>query len=373
MAEYKEIFIFVSGSTPQIITETIYALAKKEPPIHPSEIIVITTMEGAKIARETLQERGILNALFKEYKIPNVELKFEIPKDNQGVPLSDIRTTEDNKAIADLITHVIKEKTSMDDARLHCSIAGGRKTMSFYLGSALQLYGRSQDRLYHVLVTPEFESNRNFYYKPLKNQEIIASDGKKLNTDDAVITLAELPFIRLGDKTKITGKDFDESVKAGQDAINEAVFLQEVSVDFDNRVVKIGDVTIKMQPIQLAIYAAMLKAKRDCRKKRCDESCTKCYFHRKSWTEDQKKILIEFYNIIRPMSDIKFLKENFQERLASLVAKINKEIKKSLANDILAQNYIIKTKRRYYETKYYIEIDRKKIGKIGLDSSDRGR
>jgi CRISPR-associated protein (TIGR02584 family) len=32
------------------------------------------------------------------------------------------------------------------------SIAGGRKTMGFYAGYALSLYGRAQDRMSHVLV-----------------------------------------------------------------------------------------------------------------------------------------------------------------------------------------------------------------------------
>jgi CRISPR-associated protein (TIGR02584 family) len=31
----KEVFIFVAGATPQIITETIYALSQKDPPVYP--------------------------------------------------------------------------------------------------------------------------------------------------------------------------------------------------------------------------------------------------------------------------------------------------------------------------------------------------
>lgn len=366
MVKYREIFIFVSGSTPQIITETIYALAVKKPPIYPDEIIVITTTDGAKIARENLEKKGILKALYEDYKIPPIELKFEIPEDKQGFPLSDIRTTDDNKVMADLINAVIKEKTKDDNNRLHCSIAGGRKTMSFYLGSALQLHGRAQDKLYHVLVTPEFESNRDFYYKPLKNQKIKTLDGRELNTDEAEITLAELPFVRLGDKTKISGDSYYESVMAGQDAIDSAVIPLDVSIDLSKRLLIIGDKKIKMQPIQLALYATMLKLKKDCKKKNCDDDCNDCNILRKRWDDVQKEIFKNFYLKMRPGVEIGLLNAKFfSERVASLVVKINNTIKSSLNDTFLTENYLIKTKRCYYSSRYYINIDKRKIKLVG--------
>ena len=38
-SEYREILIYVAGITAQIITETLYALHHKNPPIHPDEIL----------------------------------------------------------------------------------------------------------------------------------------------------------------------------------------------------------------------------------------------------------------------------------------------------------------------------------------------
>ena len=40
--------------------------------------------------------------------------------------------------------------------------------MSFYMGAAMLLFGRPWDKLYHILVTPEFETNHEFFYKPQK-------------------------------------------------------------------------------------------------------------------------------------------------------------------------------------------------------------
>jgi CRISPR-associated protein (TIGR02584 family) len=40
------------------------------------------------------------------------------------------------------------------DCALHCSLAGGRKVMSFYSGYLFSLGGRQQDRLSHTLISP---------------------------------------------------------------------------------------------------------------------------------------------------------------------------------------------------------------------------
>ena len=61
-----------------------------------------------------------------------------------------------------------------DDTQLMVSIAGGRKTMGYYAGYALTLFGRHQDQLSHVLVSEEFEGNRDFFF-PTRQTEIVYS------------------------------------------------------------------------------------------------------------------------------------------------------------------------------------------------------
>ena len=42
--KYREILIFVAGTTPQIITETLYGLiVGKKPPVIPDELYILTT------------------------------------------------------------------------------------------------------------------------------------------------------------------------------------------------------------------------------------------------------------------------------------------------------------------------------------------
>ena len=91
---FRETFVFIAGSTPQVITETIYALAVEKPPIYPDEVFIITTAKGREMAREALIERGILRDLQSDYGIPPIPLtdeSFVIPEDRNGSFLNDIR------------------------------------------------------------------------------------------------------------------------------------------------------------------------------------------------------------------------------------------------------------------------------------------
>jgi CRISPR-associated protein (TIGR02584 family) len=87
---------------------------------------------------------------------------IHVIKRPNGELLRDIRTDADNVAFADFITEQVREITADPATILHISIAGGRKTMGFYAGYALSLFGRAQDHLSHVLVSPSFESLKEF-------------------------------------------------------------------------------------------------------------------------------------------------------------------------------------------------------------------
>ena len=244
---YKEIFIFVAGTTPQIITETICALSQKTIPIYPDEIFIITTLTGKRFIEKQLLDSGILSEMMLELGLPQIPItegSFVVPKDANNFEIDDIRSEEENELMGNLITSLVRDKSNDPSSRLHCSIAGGRKTMSFYLGAALQLFGRPQDKLYHVLVTPEFELNPSFFYKPKKNRIIqgrgIDGKPKQLNTKNANIELAELPFIRLSGKISFQGKDFRELVLEGQRTIDLAMVQPELVVNLLERYIPVS-------------------------------------------------------------------------------------------------------------------------------------
>ena len=105
---WNEILIFVTGSTPQIVTETIYCLATHNPPVYPEKIYFITTSHGKEIIQDRLLKNGILKRLFDDYHIPPVSItdeSFIIPTDESGSALYDIRDNKDNELMANLISN----------------------------------------------------------------------------------------------------------------------------------------------------------------------------------------------------------------------------------------------------------------------------
>jgi CRISPR-associated protein (TIGR02584 family) len=208
MSKQKNILVAVLGSTPQILTETLWCL-KKEKGIDIDEVFVITTQFGKKLICEGNPSIGLpplLNGVFEKFcKEFGLRTKFnegniKVIRDEKGIELEDIRDDRQNEIAADFITNEIRRIVSRKNAVLHCSVAGGRKTMSVYAALAMTLVGRKQDKLYHVLVSPpEIEGNPQFFYKPEIPIEIEVN-GRKISTDKINITLAEIPFLRLGER-----------------------------------------------------------------------------------------------------------------------------------------------------------------------------
>ncbi len=204
----RRILLAVTGLTPQVVTETLYALAcRAESPWIPHEIHLITTATGAENARLNLllPETGWFHRLISDYGLPAIVFPvahIHILRNSLGAPLDDIRTPEQNTLAADFITETLRRLTEDPATELHISIAGGRKTMGYYLGYALSLYGRPQDRLSHVLVSDPFETNREFYYPTPYDHPIHSRRGDKEITVDArnaKVDLADIPFVRLRD------------------------------------------------------------------------------------------------------------------------------------------------------------------------------
>lgn len=378
---FHEILIFVTGTTPQIITETLYVLAKeREEAIIPDELYIITTVHGKGKIEEDLVQKGRFRDFCEEYGLrPELlsERSFILLREQDDTPLEDIRTTSHNESVGDTIANFIREKTSDMNTRLHCSIAGGRKTMSFYLGSALQLFGRPWDRLYHVLVTPEFESNPEFYYKPAAGREIPVRDKtgaviQRLNTEDAKIDLAELPFIRLRDKLRLNSKTFRELVHEGQREIDTALIQPEVRVNLKERIVTIGEKEIEFKPLQLILYTYLLRQKLDscCYSDRayCCE-CTDCFKLISDITSKRamEAMLKDYQKTYSATSGhVERFRQSWKEgidreKFRSDRSKINRDIHEALGDETLATLYIISSTGKYGDTRYGVKVERGKI------------
>jgi len=376
----REILVFVAGSTPQIITETIQALAFKTPPIHLNELHIITTLAGKKRIRQKLVEEGILDRLCEEWGLPPIPLPDEaliVISDRNGNPLDDIRTSEENELAGDQIAELLRRLTSEPGTRLHCSLAGGRKTMSYYMGAAFQLFARQWDRLYHVLISSEFETNDQFYYKPRQNRTLTirSHDGatRQVNTDDARIELTELPLIYLRDKLPLSGHGVRELVSEGQASIDSASVQLPLTINLRERTIYIGKTLIELKPRELATYVAFLQLKlRHCRNQDasiCGE-CSACFATLNEMaSEPLIRLIADNYQAIyngdatkREDMLAKWL-SNIEPstNLRQQISKINKAIEEELQDGPLFALYKVDANRKYGGSRYGVRMERGKI------------
>ena len=259
--------LVVTGLTPQVVTETLYAVYKRGDEL-PSAIHILTTAEGYRRANLTLINDGWLARFYADYQLPAAEFSphyIHVLEQNKDQPLQDIRSQADNQAMADGITEWIRTLTAAPDTALHVSIAGGRKTMGFYAGYALSLYGRDQDRLSHVLISADYESHPQFYYPTPYSQVIYANDTsrKPLDTQQAEVMLADIPFVRLRhglDQALLEGKSsFSQTVANAQRALGPAHLI----IDRPKRLLTAQSIPIKLIPADLAFYLWILRRQAD--------------------------------------------------------------------------------------------------------------
>ncbi|NKC12762.1 MAG: TIGR02584 family CRISPR-associated protein [Gammaproteobacteria bacterium] len=262
----RRILLMVTGLSPQVVTETLYGLAHQEPqPFVPTEIHVVTTVAGAQRVKLLLldKQQGAYHAFCRDYGIEADGIRFDESNihllcDKAGAPLADIDSEASNREAANTITHLVSNLTADADCAVHASIAGGRKTMGFYLGYALSLHGRPQDRLSHVLVSAPFESEQAFYYPP-PAPRVMVIKGLPVHTSDAQVTLANIPFVRLRDHLaageEAVARGFDEVVTDVQRHIappSLALDLAASAVEADGR-------TVALAPTRLALLAVFAR------------------------------------------------------------------------------------------------------------------
>lgn len=262
----RRILLAVTGLSPQIVTETLYALAHDAPPFLPTEIHIVTTADGAKLARAALlhPDGGQFHALLADYpqlgrpRFDDAHIHLIAAADGQ--PLADIRSPAENAAAADTITALVAELTRDEQAALHVSIAGGRKTMGFYVGYAFSLYARPQDRLSHVLVSPPFENHPEFFFPPRQPRRLATRDGHHIDTAEALVTLAAIPVVRLRHglppDLQAGRAGFNETVAALQSAFAPPRLVIELSA----RRVRCGTREVSLKPALVAWFAFWAQA-----------------------------------------------------------------------------------------------------------------
>src|ERR1017187_2878266 len=270
------ILLAVTGMSPAVLTETVWALAQEKEPVIPDRVVVITTISGRQaIERELLMparpdartvwqelRRAVLGKCAEQdprliFDAPRL-IEAPNPRTGKSHWLEDLRTPEENAATANFILAELRRWVETPDTRLVVSIAGGRKTMGALLYACVSLLGRETDRLTHVLVNDPFDDSRlkpRFYFPKHPQQALIATDGRTVSAAEAKIDLADLPFVPLRNlfERDLVRKpcSFVELVRRCRGKVEEIARRNvRLKLTWSRRFIAVNDQQVKLSPLQ---------------------------------------------------------------------------------------------------------------------------
>lgn len=229
MNEKKIILVCTLGKSPQVLVETVWALANQEKRIVPDEIVAISMNNFARDVKDSIFGKGkgwnLLIGMLRKAKVPIVgKLHFEdviVANDEKGL-IEDLRTEEDNTRCANYFFALLRSYLGEgDDTRVIVSLAGGRKSLSALVTANMSLFARPQDRLVHLIADSKFEDGKYHFPK----------DGKGFS-------LFEVPFVRV--RGLIQGVDvcrvrsFAECMRITQERVSGIQDYPEITLNASN-------------------------------------------------------------------------------------------------------------------------------------------
>ena len=358
----KNILICVSGLTPQIVSETYYCLAVQKK-IKIDELYILTTKRGRDVIlgldkHPSTPKSGLkveLENLCSKYRLtfPKFENNDEhiVVAKEESLELSDIRTDKHNILFPNKICEFIRKLSLNPDNILYCSISGGRKTMSVHLALALSLFGRSKDKLLHVLTSEENEFKGFF---PLSKKE------------DEVLELSEIPYVRLRSiissqipSAKFAKMKYDEIVSFTQKQLKKTSSKDIIQLLAESKEIKFRDSIVHMEPLEFAIYYFFVES--------MQEGKTRLTIQEITSNETALRIL-EFIKKHYPYYDSKLTTRRPWWKTGldaadfrSKRSKINKKITELIEDHDLAEDFIISSYSSYSNTTYGIKASKNKF------------
>jgi len=367
----KRVLLAVSGLNPQVITETLYALHMEGRLVN--QIHVITTRKGKeRIFKTLLAPDGAFFSFLDDYKIPRETVDFSpanihVVTDTHGHELDDITNAEANEALLKCCLNQTFQLTSQPSQAVYFLVAGGRKTMSSCLSTAAQFYGRTRDRIYHVLVSSEFEACRDFWFPPSKSVAITLFDHKgqpyQKETRYAKVQLVAMPFFSLRDQlsaeiltTPRMPAELMASLIKDEDAFL-VIRLPETKIIYGGR-------ELDINPAYLALYAWFAEQKKKCTRQELCQECSDCFVEALDIMSNHDNLTrlyqaIPGSRLISEMSDsgiASLTRENFN----SYKSKLRKMIESAFGTGIGAQLEISAVGKKP-DTRFGIRLDKTRI------------
>lgn len=367
----KNTLLAVCGLSPQVITETLYALNQMNRPVH--AIHVITTRPGKdKILSHLLDGgHGPFYRYLEEYGVTGVDFgpgNIHVVRDSDNAEIMDIADESDNARVLAKCMELAFHLTRSPDRAVFFSIAGGRKTMGACLTLAAQMYGRQQDRLYHVLVAPEFESNRAFFYPPGKEVSIElrkpTGEPYSMSTRYARVNLIHMPFFSI--RSQLAPEFLDQPRDPAtlmQSLIREDP--ERLVVNLVEGKIKFRGAELDMMPTRLSLYAFFALRKKNCpAPDRVCKSCHSCFIDIRSVMARQPEVSNLYRRLcgtrpLEEMSDTGILGLN-AENFNSYKARIKQDLRSAFGAPALERLEIASVGKRP-NTRFGIRMERDAI------------
>ena len=370
VAAMQRILLAISGLNPQVITETLYCLHMEGRAVQ--AIHIITTRPGKDSVLTALLDngKGKFYQFCTEYELAASGVDFHpdnihVPKNTEGKELDDILSQEDNEAFLKLCLRLTANLTADSRSAVYFLVAGGRKTMTSCVSFAAQMYGRKQDRIFHVLVSPEFEGHRDFWYPPKESRLLKLRDknGEPFykETRYATVQLISIPFLSLRKHLPghlLTGPDTPGALMARLVREEERVF----TLSLTGRTVTYGSLQMDIKPAHMALLACFAEI----RLHSCDElsqdptDCPPWFLGLEELFARQTR-LTALYETIRGtdasgMSDTGITNLN-AENFNSYKSRIKSELQTNFGT--LADALIIQSWGKRPNTRYGLRINKK--------------
>jgi CRISPR-associated protein (TIGR02584 family) len=251
----RRVLLASVGLTPQVVTETVHALAERAEA--PTALVLLTTAAGARACRGVLLgEGGALAAYAADWGRPWArELADAAAVEVAETDSGDLDAARAAAQFADRAGALVRALTGDTGGALHVSLAGGRKPAAAALAVALTLWGRPQDRLSHVLVDEPFSAHPGFFYPAPAPRPLLARDGGLIDAAAARVRLIEIGFPRL---RRFAAGDAD-ALAAAVAAAQARLDSVRLGVDRDRGLV-LWDGAALPWPAAVAAFAAWLAA-----------------------------------------------------------------------------------------------------------------
>ncbi|MFZ5809621.1 MAG: CRISPR-associated ring nuclease [Chloroflexota bacterium] len=153
------ILIATLGTEPQVVTAALDLLHRKGEQIRQVQVVHTVAPFDSLIHRSLA---ALQKAFEADYGGEKVQLSCFPIVDQRGQPLADVETEAASRAVFGLLYRLVRQ-AKLEGARVHLSIAGGRKTMAVFGMAAAQLLFDKEDCLWHLYSSGDFLTSKRLH------------------------------------------------------------------------------------------------------------------------------------------------------------------------------------------------------------------